>query len=124
MASDGDYSVGYKKPPREHQWKPGQSGNPKGRPKKVRDFEKLFERELDTVVSITEHGQVRQVPKRDLIVKSLITRAIKGDFRALKLVITFMQANQGGDDFEFDAEDRAMLEALMRRGQDEEGADG
>lgn len=25
--------VGYQKPPREHQWKPGESGNPKGRPK-------------------------------------------------------------------------------------------
>ncbi|MHC4117020.1 MAG: DUF5681 domain-containing protein [Planctomycetota bacterium] len=27
-----DYEVGYKKPPKEHQFKPGQSGNPKGPP--------------------------------------------------------------------------------------------
>ena len=32
-ATRGEYKVGYAKPPREHRWKPGQSGNPEGRPK-------------------------------------------------------------------------------------------
>ena len=27
------YRVGYCRPPREYQWRPGQSGNPRGRPK-------------------------------------------------------------------------------------------
>ena len=30
----GTYKVGNKKPPKEHQFKPGQSGNPKGPPKR------------------------------------------------------------------------------------------
>ena len=30
---DGDYEVGNAKPPKEHQFKPGESGNPKGPPK-------------------------------------------------------------------------------------------
>lgn len=29
------YKVGYGKPPKHTQWKPGQSGNPKGRSKKI-----------------------------------------------------------------------------------------
>ena len=32
-AKQGDYEVGNKKPPQEHRFKPGQSGNPKGPPK-------------------------------------------------------------------------------------------
>ena len=28
-----DYEVGYGKPPKEHRFKKGQSGNPRGRPK-------------------------------------------------------------------------------------------
>lgn len=33
-AKQGKYEVGYKKPPQEHQFKPGQSGNPKGPPRR------------------------------------------------------------------------------------------
>ena len=29
-----DYKVGYSKPPKKHQFKPGQSGNPAGPPKR------------------------------------------------------------------------------------------
>ena len=32
LCSPAPYKVGYGKPPREHQFKPGQSGNPAGRP--------------------------------------------------------------------------------------------
>jgi Family of unknown function (DUF5681) len=28
-----DYAFGYKKPPKDHQFRPGESGNPSGRPK-------------------------------------------------------------------------------------------
>jgi hypothetical protein len=31
-AQQGKSKIGYKKPPKEHQFKPGQSGNPKGAP--------------------------------------------------------------------------------------------
>lgn len=33
ISTEKNREVGYCRPPREHQWKPGQSGNPKGRPK-------------------------------------------------------------------------------------------
>ena len=31
--NNNEYKVGYKRPPKKNQWKPGQSGNPAGRPK-------------------------------------------------------------------------------------------
>ena len=34
-----DYEIGYKKPPKHTQFKPGQSGNPKGRPPKPQTIE-------------------------------------------------------------------------------------
>ena len=56
MADRREYEVGYKKPPEHSRWKPGQSGNPKGRPKKVKDFEKLLDIELSQTLRITEGG--------------------------------------------------------------------
>jgi hypothetical protein len=56
-ASDGrDYDVGYRKPPREHQFKPGQSGNPKGRPRGSKSFTTLLVEELGTKITIQENG--------------------------------------------------------------------
>jgi hypothetical protein len=34
MSMIDDYEVGYRKPPKKHRFRKGQSGNPKGRPKK------------------------------------------------------------------------------------------
>ena len=42
-----DYEVGYGKPPKSGQFKPGQSGNPKGRPKGAKNFKT----ELATVLA-------------------------------------------------------------------------
>lgn len=37
-----DYEVGYKKPPRQHQFKPGNNANPRGRPKGARNLQALI----------------------------------------------------------------------------------
>ena len=36
--NDQEYPVGYRKTPKHTQFKPGQSGNPKGRPRKSTTF--------------------------------------------------------------------------------------
>ena len=118
--NDRDYEVGYGKPPKTTQWKPGRSGNPKGRPKKIKDFDKLLDRELSETVRVTDGGESKLLPKRDLIVKRLVNEALKGDRAALKLVLSFMKNNLSIEGFEPDAADREALMALLEKAKLEE----
>lgn len=83
----GNHLVGYGKPPPDTRWKPGQSGNPKGRPKKVersiterqrlRDFFNATERQ----VTITIEGKRKKVTLVEAIMEQGILQAAKGRYR-------------------------------------------
>ena len=79
--------VGYKKPPRENQFKPGQSGNPNGRPKAAPNFNTVIESELNQMVSVTEGGRKKRLRKRDVIAKTIVNKAAAGDNKTLLLAI-------------------------------------
>lgn len=80
------YDIGYKKPPKNTQFKAGQSGNPKGRPKHSKNIASLALKELSQTVIIQENGQSRKITKSEALVKSAMARAMKGDMRALTLI--------------------------------------
>jgi hypothetical protein len=87
----GDYEVGYGKPPVSTRFKPGQSGNPKGRPRGSKGFNALMRRALSETILVREDGQLRQMSRREVIIKSWIARALKGDARAIERLLPFMQ---------------------------------
>jgi hypothetical protein len=90
-----DYKVGYKKPPRHTRFKPGQSGNPAGRPKrtpKPPPPANLSEEHAQTLrllseeVTWGEDGLTRRVTSGEAMQRALIRQAMAGDVRAIKLV--------------------------------------
>ena len=113
MSEPEDEEVGYKKPPKATQWKPGQSGNPKGRPKRTKDFEKLLDQELSQFIRITDGGQVVSMTKREVLIKSLVNESLKGDRQAQKLILSFMKTQLTIEGFEPDEADREALIELF-----------
>jgi hypothetical protein len=89
MRKDDD--VGYKKPPKTGQFKPGQSGNPSGRKKNGPNFATDLDAELRETVVVEDGGRECRVTKQRAIVKALIALAIKGDLRAISAIAGFMQ---------------------------------
>jgi hypothetical protein len=75
--------VGYGKPPREHRFQPGKSGNPRGRPKGAKGLKAELTEEMNEWVTITSEGKQRRVRKRRLIIKALAAKAAKGNVAAL-----------------------------------------
>ncbi len=79
--------VGPGRPPKHSRFKPGVSGNPKGRPPKQRDLKKLIEDELDQAVWIIEGGRRVRLTKREIVAKKLVNDAAQGEDKALATLI-------------------------------------
>lgn len=116
-----DYDVGYGKPPMATRFKPGQSGNPRGRPKRIPTLAECVEREARRTIVATEDGTVRRMSKRDALAKRLMQQALKGDARATQQVIQLLALRQATDEaghVTHDAEragDEAVLQGLLQR---------
>jgi hypothetical protein len=86
---DYDYKVGYKKPPKETQFKSGKSGNPQGRPKKVApSLADAFLAFSERYISVIENGERKRKTMIEAFVAQLFAAALKGDRQACKLIVS------------------------------------
>ena len=113
-------TVGYKKPPRHTRFKPGQSGNPAGRPKGTRNLETDLREELSERILVREGPAEKRISKQRALLKSLVARAIKGDARAAGTLLTMVMrvlqvAAPPPDEASLTAEEQAIFETLEQR---------
>jgi len=66
---DGLYDVGYRKPPAAHRFKPGQSGNPGGRPRAARNVSTLLAAALAQRITIREGERTANVGKSEALMQ-------------------------------------------------------
>jgi hypothetical protein len=78
-----NYPVGYRKPPKQNQFRKGQSGNPHGRPKRKISIQMLIAQELRRHLTFNENGKRASDSKLSLMVKQVINKAVAGDFHPL-----------------------------------------
>jgi hypothetical protein len=85
------YMIGKGRPPRDHQFRPGESGNPAGRPRRDPDLADLFRKELGKTVEVNEQGQKLALSKREAVVKALVDASARGDLRAINTLFVFLE---------------------------------
>jgi Family of unknown function (DUF5681) len=109
--------VGYKRPPRAHQFQPGQSGNPSGRPKGARNFKSELREELSELVTIREGERDVQVSKQRALIKNLVAAAIDGNQRAAASVLAMCvrMLADAEEDEATESEDQEIVEAFAKR---------
>lgn len=116
--SQETYDVGYRKPPKRSQFKKGQSGNPKGRPRGSVNVTTSLERALDTKITITEDGVRKSVSKLEAGFKRFTDKFASGDPKAFQLVTALVRSSRDeiDDTDSFDSEaDRRVLKSFVKR---------
>lgn len=118
---EDDDGVGYKRPPKKHRFKPGQSGNPAGRGKGAQGLKSVLKKELSGRVRITENdGKTRTISKMELLIKRLVEKGGKGDFKSIAKLLDLGALVFGMDDEEHNAtaltrEEQAIIDEAAKR---------
>jgi hypothetical protein len=86
--------VGCRRPPVATRFRPGSSGNPRGRPRGARNLGAIIASALGEKVQATEDGRTRRISKFEAAIKQLANRAATGDPRATQMLIGLVQANE------------------------------
>jgi hypothetical protein len=117
------YSVGFKNPPKETRFKPNQSGNPKGRPRRPPTLQTTVAKVMKEQIKIREGERELRMSNLEALVRSAFRRALNGDPKILKMVTLMLRIERGEDqgeeivDGNISAADEAILaNFLMRHG--------
>jgi hypothetical protein len=120
---DANYSIGYKKPPRHSQFKPGQSGNLHGRPKKADSLADVLRKELSARIAIVKDGKRKRMSMLRAIIKQHLTKAANGDPRAAAIIFNTLKVYkpEDGDNLsELVQEFRAIHARHAESGEDDD----
>jgi ribosomal protein L4 len=118
------YEVGYGKPPKRTQFAKGVSGNPAGRPKGSENTATMLARVMNEKVPVVENGRRRMVRKVEVAFTQLINKAVKGESRAMEVVIKLLpyaNAELAADKHKLSQADEAVVASLLARLAPESG---
>ena len=113
--------IGYGKPPKKSQYKPGQSGNLKGRPKGAKSLKSVLQKELTSKIEIKVQGKKTKATKLEAAIMKLVNDALSGNAKALsellKLAAIHMPQDADGvsNTLPPSEDDQALLTAYVER---------
>ncbi|HVX35068.1 MAG TPA: DUF5681 domain-containing protein [Hyphomicrobium sp.] len=116
----GKYTVGKGRPPVATRFKPGVSGNPKGRPKGSKNAQSLAKAELNRKVVVTINGRKKAMTVAEIASRRLGDKAMTSDAKAFSFLIAIADVGSGHDDLPADRvttpeQDQAILADYFKR---------
>ena len=121
-----DYAVGYGKPPVHTRFQKGKSGNPKGRPRGMRNMSTLLSTALNASIVVVANGRRKKITKREAIVTQLVNKSAAADLKATQIVLAMLrdlecQADDPGEATVFTEADQEIIRRIQARLRNENG---
>jgi hypothetical protein len=87
VASEPDPEVGYKRPPKKWQFKKGQSGNLRGRPKTP-----PFSLDIKSILDGVQQGKNGEaIPKREALAHRIVSDALAGNQKSFRRFLDLLE---------------------------------
>ena len=92
-------SAGYGKPPEQNRFKKGQTGNPKGRPKKAPSDLSMTDQPMlgaildvaSKMVPVREDGAMSEISMREAVIRATFAGAVKNNSRSQDIVFRWLE---------------------------------
>jgi Family of unknown function (DUF5681) len=112
--------AGFKRPPKRTRFKPGRSGNPKGRPKGRRNLTTDLAALLKKRIPIREDGELRHVTGQEALLLRLFQKAVGGDLKASAQIFAMVMKADTQEPTQPEPQavtdkDREIVEDFLRR---------
>lgn len=107
LSKSTSYDVGYRKPPKETRFKPGVSGNSKGRPKKPFSTEDAISNVLRAKLPVTVCGKTVTMTNYEATLWGVLKEARSGNLRAMQVLLTL------GERFDFEKKSKEVHPQLQ-----------
>lgn len=128
------YDVGYGKPPKQSRFKPGQSGNPKGKKKGAKSYKSVVKSALNEKIPVRTPRGPRKMTKLEAMFRTVLNSALKGDPKAVDQVLRIARDVGLADEIaetlnaatmrELSEEDRVILDWFREYGRSPDRSDG
>jgi hypothetical protein len=89
--------VGYGQPPRAHQFKPGESGNPNGRPQGAKSEATILQELFQHKITINERGTSRKITLLEGILRKIAEDCLKGNVKSFSFLLNRYHAITAGE---------------------------
>jgi hypothetical protein len=123
-SSGASDKTGYGRPPKQHQFKPGQSGNPRGRPKGAKSTATLIDEIFKRKVRIRTERGVRKITVHEAMLTGFTDRGLKGDTKSAAFLFDRRdRAEAAGDQADSDttADEQQIIEFFLEKYLKKEG---
>jgi hypothetical protein len=114
---DHEPAAGYGRPPRHHQFQPGRSGNPRGRPKGAKNESTILREILGRKIKNRSGDRVRTISVLEGILLRIADDSLKGDIKSAAFLLNRYGAMVSGElqRIDISEDDRAILEEYAAR---------
>lgn len=89
-SADGSYEVGFAKPPKEHQFKPGKSGNRKGRPPGSVKLATIMSKIVQEPRAVSIGGRKTSMSTFEVMIRKTAEKAVGGDTKAFNSIVDLL----------------------------------